>query len=146
VQANATPMMDGERITGFLSVRTQPSRQEIDAAERLYAQMRAEVQAGRLVHRLQRGTVRRADLRGRLGRLLRPGQRAQVLGLGYDYGALTELHVLWTPPGQLGARISGRERQVNSAVLADQLRLLEFPEVGEAHRLTWDTLEGELSG
>ncbi|ACB33563.1 methyl-accepting chemotaxis sensory transducer with Pas/Pac sensor [Leptothrix cholodnii SP-6] len=81
VQANATPMMDGERITGFLSVRTQPSRQEIDAAERLYAQMRAEVQAGRLVHRLQRGTVRRADLRGRLGRLLRPGQRAQVLAI-----------------------------------------------------------------
>lgn len=77
---------------------------------------------------------------------LRRSQRAQVLGLGYDYGALTELHVLWTPPGQLGARISGRERQVNSAVLADQLRLLEFPEVGEAHRLTWDTLEGELSG
>ena len=75
---------------------------------------------------------------------LRRSQRAQVLGLGYDYGALTELHVLWTPPGQLGARISGRERQVNSAVLVDQLRLLEFPEVGEAHTLTWDTLEGEL--
>ena len=81
VQANATPMMDGQRITGFLSVRTQPSRQEIDAAERLYAQMRAQVQAGRLVHRLQRGAVRRVDLRGRLGRLLKPSQRGQVLAI-----------------------------------------------------------------
>ncbi len=68
---------------------------------------------------------------------LRRNQRAQILGLGHDYGALTSLQVLWTPPGQLGKRLSGRERQVNGAVIADQLRLLEFPEVGEAHQLTF---------
>lgn len=68
---------------------------------------------------------------------LRRNQRAQVLELGHDYGALTSLHVLWTPPGQLGSRIAGRERQVGGAVIADQLRLLEFPEVGEAHQITF---------
>src|SRR5262245_26583179 len=29
VQANATPMKDGERITGFLSVRTCPTREAV---------------------------------------------------------------------------------------------------------------------
>lgn len=69
---------------------------------------------------------------------LRRNQRAQVLGLGHDYGALTELRVLWTRPSLLGSRNSGRERQVNSAVIADQLRLLEFPEVNEAHVVKWE--------
>jgi aerotaxis receptor len=47
VRANATPMLDGQRITGFLSVRTAPGREEIEAAERLYARMREEArQAG----------------------------------------------------------------------------------------------------
>lgn len=69
---------------------------------------------------------------------LRRSQRAQVLGLGQDYGALTELRVLWTRPSLLGLRNSGRERQVSSAVIADQLRMLEFPEVGEAHVVKWE--------
>lgn len=48
VRANATPMLDGQRITGFLSVRTAPRREEIDAAEALYATMREEArQEGR---------------------------------------------------------------------------------------------------
>ncbi|MFC6592068.1 AAA family ATPase [Deinococcus lacus] len=69
---------------------------------------------------------------------LRRSQRAQVLGLGHDYGALTELRVLWTPPGGLGARLAGRGRQVGAGVVASQLKLLEFPEVGEGHELVWE--------
>lgn len=70
---------------------------------------------------------------------LRRSQRLQVLGLGQDYGALTELRVLWTRPSLLGLRNSGRERQVGSAVITDQLRMLEFPEVGEAHVMKWES-------
>ncbi len=72
VQANVTPMRDGSQITGFLSVRTLPAREQVQAADALYAAMRAEAQAGRLVHLLQRGAVLRRDLRGRLARLLSP--------------------------------------------------------------------------
>ena len=32
VQANVTPMREGDRITGFLSVRTQPMREQVHAA------------------------------------------------------------------------------------------------------------------
>jgi aerotaxis receptor len=73
VRANATPMLDGAQVTGYLSVRTAPSATEIAAAEQLYAQMRAGVQAGRSVFALHRGQVVRKDLAGRVHRLFKPG-------------------------------------------------------------------------
>ena len=79
VRANATPMRKGDQIVGFLSVRTKPGAQEVQACEALYATMRAEAESGRLVHRLQRGNLVRDDLVGKLGRLLRPGLRTQMV-------------------------------------------------------------------
>ena len=79
VQANATPMMDGDRVTGFLSVRTQPSREQVADAEALYARMRDEAARGRLVTRLHRGAVVREDTLGRVRRLLTPGVTAQLV-------------------------------------------------------------------
>jgi aerotaxis receptor len=78
VRANATPMKDGDRITGFLSVRSLPPREEVEAAERLYATMRDEAAAGRLVHVLERGAVVRRSLAGRIGRLMHPGPVARL--------------------------------------------------------------------
>ena len=43
VRANVTPIMEGGRPRGYLSVRTKPRPDEIEAAEALYARMRAEV-------------------------------------------------------------------------------------------------------
>ena len=80
VQANAAPMMDGERVVGFLSVRTEPSREAVQAAERLYATMREEAAAGRLVHVLRRGQVQRQDLLGRIQRATRPGPAVSIVG------------------------------------------------------------------
>lgn len=68
---------------------------------------------------------------------LRRSGRSQVLGLGEDYGALTELHVMWTRPSELLARDRERERTVGGAVIVDQLRGLEFPTVDEAHRVVF---------
>jgi len=82
VQANATPMKDGERIVGYLSVRTCPDRAAVEAAEALYARMREEAARGRLVMRLARGQVQRDDALGRIGRWLRPGLNGQ-LGLAF---------------------------------------------------------------
>jgi crotonobetainyl-CoA:carnitine CoA-transferase CaiB-like acyl-CoA transferase len=49
--------LDGERPGGYMSVRTMPTREQVDAAENLYAKMRAEKQAGRMVHTLNAGSL-----------------------------------------------------------------------------------------
>lgn len=79
VLANATPMRDGEHITGYLSVRSRPERAAVEAAEALYAQMRAEAQAGKLVHVVRHGRVLRQTVLGRLQRLLRPGLSGKLM-------------------------------------------------------------------
>lgn len=78
VQANATPMMDGETITGFLSVRTAPDAQAVLSAEALYATMRAQEQAGRLSLGLRQGQLERRDWAGVLFRFLKPGTVSSV--------------------------------------------------------------------
>ncbi|OMH32139.1 methyl-accepting chemotaxis protein [Motiliproteus sp. MSK22-1] len=39
VQANVTPIKDSGRVTGFMSVRTKPTRKQIEAADKLYQQI-----------------------------------------------------------------------------------------------------------
>ncbi|MBV8034355.1 PAS domain-containing methyl-accepting chemotaxis protein [Roseateles sp.] len=81
VRANATPVRDGERIVGYLSVRTRPTDEEVRECERLYATMSAEAAAGRRVHVLHHGELRRVDLVGRLLYALRPQLRGQIIWL-----------------------------------------------------------------
>ncbi|MCV2348504.1 methyl-accepting chemotaxis protein [Paucibacter sp. Y2R2-4] len=71
VYANVTPLTDDGVPIAYLSVRTEPSRAQIDAAEALYALMRAEKQTGQLLHVLRRGQVLRQDWRGRLAKWIR---------------------------------------------------------------------------
>ena len=47
VQANVTPLMQGNQPMGYMSVRTEPTRAHVEAADRLYQQMRDEQAAGR---------------------------------------------------------------------------------------------------
>ena len=99
VQANATPMVDGNTITGYLSVRTAPSRESIAAAEALYARMQAEARAGRKTLALFRGQVVRTDGMGRLQNLFRPGLLAK-LGLvqaGLAVALIFGLFLGWPP-------------------------------------------------
>ncbi len=55
VRANVTPILDGDRVTGYLSVRTIPSREEITATEPLYAALREAEKAGSIPVRLEGG-------------------------------------------------------------------------------------------
>jgi aerotaxis receptor len=57
VQANVTPVREGGRTTGYMSVRTKPTRQAVQAAETLYARMRAAAQSGSAGPRLDGGEV-----------------------------------------------------------------------------------------
>ncbi|MFG6441174.1 methyl-accepting chemotaxis protein [Roseateles sp. LKC17W] len=71
VKANVTPLLEGGRPVAYLSVRSRPERADVQAAEALYAVMRDEKQAGRLIHTLEGGRLRRGGWAGRAGQVLR---------------------------------------------------------------------------
>ena len=78
VTANVTPLMRSAGPVGYMSVRTEASREDIQAATALYATMRAEKEAGHLVHRLNEGQLETNSLVGRAKRVLQFGQRSQL--------------------------------------------------------------------
>jgi aerotaxis receptor len=71
VLANVTPLLEAGRPVGYVSVRLQPTRAQIDAAESLFAQMRREQAEGRLRHRLRCGELQPPGLAGRVRRAVR---------------------------------------------------------------------------
>ena len=50
VRANATPVVRGGQVTGYMSVRTKPSREEIAGAEALYREFRENRAGGKAFH------------------------------------------------------------------------------------------------
>ncbi|MDP1656381.1 MAG: methyl-accepting chemotaxis protein [Hylemonella sp.] len=79
VMANVTPLLEGEVVQGYLSVRTAPSREQVVAAEALYTTMRAEKEAGTLVHRLAGGQLRPTTWLGRVKQMFRFGLGGQMV-------------------------------------------------------------------
>ncbi|KQM68346.1 PAS domain-containing methyl-accepting chemotaxis protein [Xylophilus sp. Leaf220] len=63
VEANVTPVVANGATVGYMSVRVKPGRAQVEAAEALYARMRAEAGTGRIRTVLQGGQVRPAGLR-----------------------------------------------------------------------------------
>ena len=86
VRANVTPLMENGRPIAYLSVRSEASRAQIDAAEALYALMRSE-SAERPLHRLLEGQVLRQDWRSRSGRWLGRAPWLGTLGFAAVGGA-----------------------------------------------------------
>jgi aerotaxis receptor len=91
VMANVTPLLEGGRVNGYMSVRTEASRAQIDAAEKLYARMRKQAENGRLTLRLDQGELRHDTPAGRVAdrllgsetlRLAPPVLAATLLGFG----------------------------------------------------------------
>ncbi len=72
VSANVTPLQQAGVLVGYMSVRTAPSRDEVQAAQALYGAMQEEKRAGLLLHSLQGGELQLQTLSGRVGRALRP--------------------------------------------------------------------------
>jgi aerotaxis receptor len=71
VQANVTPTLKNGKPSGYMSVRIKPSREDVAAAEALYAQMRASADGGKCPFDLQGGEVHYRGLRGWAGRWAR---------------------------------------------------------------------------
>lgn len=88
VVANATPLLQEGKPVAYLSVRTEATREQIDGAEALYALMRQEKQAGRLLHVLSEGRVYKDDALGRFKRLIRLDEVGKLFaGLGFAWAA-----------------------------------------------------------
>ncbi|MBS0404508.1 MAG: PAS domain-containing protein [Proteobacteria bacterium] len=103
VMANATPLMEDGRAVGYMSVRTEATRAQVQAAERLYATMRAERQAGRERHRFSGARLVRSGWAGRLGALAHTGLPAR---LALTMGALllgSQAIAMLLPGGSLAA-------------------------------------------
>jgi aerotaxis receptor len=79
VMANVTPLMQGDQPVGYMSVRTEATREQIQQAEQLYKTMRAEKEAGTLVHKLRAGRLIKDNLWGRTTELLRLGALGKML-------------------------------------------------------------------
>lgn len=69
VVANATPIVENGQAVGYMSVRTKPTREQVQEAEALYTRMRAERDSGSIRIALHRGSVVRTGMRGMLNRL-----------------------------------------------------------------------------
>ena len=102
VKANATPMRDGDKIVGYLSVRTAPSDADIEAATRLYATMREGELRGKPTHALKHGQVLRLGMLPAAVRYLTPGLRAQLLGMFVVASFAPLLATGWGLPDWLG--------------------------------------------
>ena len=110
VMANVTPLMEGDQPVGYMSVRTQASRDQIQQAEQLYKTMQAEKQAGVLVHGLRAGRVIKNNLWGRVSSALRMGAFSKMLlGMGVVVAAAMAAAQLGGPGLTLASpRMAGR--------------------------------------
>ncbi len=106
VVANATPVREGDQVVGYMSVRTRPSRQQIDGAEALYRRLRAGeakgvVLRGGLVFK-SRSAAAMDRLGGTIDRL-GIGGKSLVLGLGLAGSGLVGGIALAQASSALGA-------------------------------------------
>ncbi|WP_426306979.1 methyl-accepting chemotaxis protein [Acidovorax facilis] len=79
VMANVTPLMQGDQPAGYMSVRTEATRDQIQATDQLYRQMQAEKQAGTLVHVLREGQIVKNTLWGRMARAVQLGPLGKIM-------------------------------------------------------------------
>ncbi len=81
VQANVTPIMKNGKPQGYMSVRTKPSREQIQEAEALYVRVRAQRENNHPTFSLRCGQVRYMGWRDWLGKLNRLTMTQRLTGL-----------------------------------------------------------------
>lgn len=118
VMANATPLMDGDGIAGYMSVRTEASRSQIEAAQALYALMRSEKASGTLIHRLSAGRLVRAGAAGRIAQWTSALSQSKDLLMTLGVGALGIALGLWAGGGSGAAWLPMTTAVVATAVAA----------------------------
>ncbi|KVP96876.1 chemotaxis protein [Burkholderia ubonensis] len=129
VIANVTPILDSGKPVGYMSVRTEATRAQIQTAEALYAVMREEARAGRMTHTLKNGDLVTAGIADQLRQLgkLSLSQKLLVLsgiGIGMGYALGAGLHagsLRWVGLGGLALVVAAAWR-VKTALMAKPLK------------------------
>jgi aerotaxis receptor len=106
VVANATPIVQNGQAVGYLSVRSAPTRQQVEQAEALYARMREEAAADRLVHVLRAGTVVRRGWTRHIASVFRPEWAGRIAWL-QGGAALATGAAAFTLPAAAVAAVAG---------------------------------------
>jgi len=96
VSANVTPVLQHGQPVGYMSVRTKPSRDQIEAADALYAKMREANQDGEARIRLHRGQVQRRGLAAIWHRLTHLSLLAKLAAALAAMGCATHV-ATWLP-------------------------------------------------
>ncbi len=143
VRANATPVVRGGRVTGYMSVRTKPEAAEVRAAEQLYRRFRDGRAGGLRFHRgllLRSGPLAALNLfqtlsvRGRvmLGLLL----ALLPVGLGVALGAAAWVQALLLLLGLLPA-LAWMEQQLVAPLrtIAEQAQTVASGQPGRMRQL-----------
>jgi aerotaxis receptor len=146
VEANAAPMLEDGRVVGYTSIRVKPSRQQVAAAERAYAELRSgskrlEVREGAVVVRSWQQRLReraRLSIRARIGML----GGAMVLLFGAELAAaLAAGRHGWA----VGAAVAGIALALLSAVLLYRSTVLPLERVRrDIERMSAGDLSGKI--
>ena len=81
VLAHVTPVMQGNKPVGYMSVRSKPTREQVQQAQALYAQFRAQGDVADPALRLHAGRVRYRGWRNQLGKLQRMSFTSRMAAL-----------------------------------------------------------------
>jgi aerotaxis receptor len=94
VEANANPIWDSGRVVGYMSLRTKPTRAQVDAADKIYRQFREGTARGLTV---QEGRVARTGMFGWLDALANMSIKTRVsLACAFIAAIVATLGVLST--------------------------------------------------
>ncbi|UYG00077.1 PAS domain-containing methyl-accepting chemotaxis protein [Halomonas sp. GD1P12] len=121
VEASVTPIIENDEVVGYTSVRIQASREAIDRAQRVYAEVNAG--GGKAIY-LDKGRIRRRGALQRLKRLRLTTIRAKLVGMVVIGSALL---LLGGGLGLFGINAAGdRLTQLHQNGLRDVIRLQQI--------------------
>jgi len=150
VVANVTPIIVGGKPQGYMSVRVKPDRQQIQAAEALYARMRQDAEAGRTKVDMVGGEVRGVGLLAKLKNLMRLRLRGQLALALLVMVLLAELPLLLGVDGAWRAPIQALAGLVGAGVVLAWFQLRVQRPLQTAAQFTNDlagcNLTGDLPG
>ncbi|HYF86795.1 methyl-accepting chemotaxis protein [Azospirillum sp.] len=127
VRANVTPVIENGAVTGYISIRSKPSRDEISAAESLYAAMRD----GRAAVALEQGALVRRSRAGRAAAMAWSSLSGRLAGV------MVLLILAMLAAGWLG--LDGMEASNRSLRTVYEDRTVPAYQIGEIQNLARDS-------